>query len=114
MVILQVFQVCDNSVDPFLHHLADDSYLIIWFGFTLFNCDGILGAVPYACTKAVAHQLGYKPYLPVNNLESTFMAVRNTHPASVALLLIYFNNISLHDCNSFLQNKGTVSQLSLL
>jgi hypothetical protein len=100
MVILQVLKVGDNSVGTLLHHFTDYCYLIIRLSLALFDCDGTLGAVADACAKAVAHQLGYQSYLTVNHLECPLMAVGYTYPATIALFLIYFYYISLHDRNN--------------
>ena|SRR5690606_1796889 len=96
VVVFQMLQMGYNSIRTLLYHFTDNSDLVIWLSLTLFDSDGAFRAVSDTRPEPVTHQLRYQPYLAVNHLKSTFVAVGYTNAASVAFLLIYLNNVSLH------------------
>jgi len=51
--------------------------------------------VTQAGAEPVTQNIRFKPRLAVNDLQGTLVAVRNTLPATVALLLVDLNYVSL-------------------
>ncbi len=96
MMILQMFQMGLYSVCPFFYHLTDHSNFVIGLCLTSLYSDSPFRTVPDTGSQTVTHKLRHKPYLAVNHLERPFMAVWHTESATVALLLIYLNNIPFH------------------
>src|SRR5665647_2514999 len=73
-----------------------DKSLIIWFRFPGLDRYSSFRAMAYAGTKAVTHKFAYQPYLTINYLQCTLVAVWNTLAAAIAKFLINFQNIPFH------------------
>ena len=63
----------------------------------------ISGALPQACSEPVTEVVGRQNRFPVNDLNSTFRASRDTEPTSVTFILINLNNLPYHGIT--FQNK---------
>jgi hypothetical protein len=64
------------------------------FRFPIFNGQGSLGALSQAGSQAVTKTVRQQLRLAVDDLNSSFGARRDTHPAAVTLILIDPNNLS--------------------
>ncbi len=68
LMLLQVFQVSKHSVFSLLHHFLHHEGFVVRLGLTLFQRNGILGAMPDAGAQAVAKQVADQPGLAVDDL----------------------------------------------